>query len=230
MVSEQYFMAFGVLIAVGGFALARNAQGGDGKTIVKIFGQEITLAAAGGILVIFLGAVVFSLPSILPAKDIPGRKGENELVESPSDGTGNESDAVVSTGMVSPTPTSEPTGSVFYGTRRAGVGDGRRVDGWLEDRPDYWFKIQTDIVRYDKPIKPEDCLTLIKTAYENKGVKVDWSDNMELFFGQEDALIDVWCAKEGAFYAVTAKSTEYYKKSLEVRNIIKAALGASGTA
>jgi len=67
-VSEaHYFMLFGAFLACGGLALAAYNRSLPGRTVVKLLGAEITLATAGGIVVILMGAVIFTMPTVLAA-------------------------------------------------------------------------------------------------------------------------------------------------------------------
>jgi hypothetical protein len=58
-------MIFGGVIALAGFYLAATAKAGSGQTTFSVLGAEISLAAAGGILVMLLGVVTFALPTLM---------------------------------------------------------------------------------------------------------------------------------------------------------------------
>ena len=58
-------MLFGACVACGGFVLAIMNRVQPGQTAIKVFGAEITLAAAGGVIVIALGLATFALPTLL---------------------------------------------------------------------------------------------------------------------------------------------------------------------
>jgi hypothetical protein len=65
MSDDHLFMMFGAAIAGAGFWLAAAARAGDGRTVIKLFGAEITLAAAGGIVVMLFGIVTFAWPTVI---------------------------------------------------------------------------------------------------------------------------------------------------------------------
>lgn len=109
MSDAHKFMVFGVLIAVAGFFLAVSAKAGRGQTTIKILGAEITLAAAGGIVVMLMGILTFALPTALAAivppkggiSDKPVRivpAGEPKDQPPPKDSKGRE--ALLSSGPV----------------------------------------------------------------------------------------------------------------------------------
>lgn len=80
MSEAHYFMLFGAFLACGGLALAASNRSIPGRTVVKLLGAEITLAAAGGIVVILIGAVIFAVPTVLASAkpDISVGDGVNE--------------------------------------------------------------------------------------------------------------------------------------------------------
>lgn len=59
------YMSFGGCVALSGFILAILAKSGDGHGSLEVWGLSIGLQAAGGILVIGIGAVVFLMPMIM---------------------------------------------------------------------------------------------------------------------------------------------------------------------
>lgn len=59
------YMAFGAAVAMFGFVLALLAKSGDGHGSFEVFGISMSLQAAGGILVIAIGAVIFMMPMIM---------------------------------------------------------------------------------------------------------------------------------------------------------------------
>jgi len=58
-------MLFGTFVVCGGLALTATNHVAPGRTVIRILGAEITLAAAGGIIVIALGVLTFSLPTLI---------------------------------------------------------------------------------------------------------------------------------------------------------------------
>lgn len=59
------YMSFGSCIALCGFILAILAKSGEGHGSLEVLGLSISLQAAGGILVIGIGAVTFLMPMIM---------------------------------------------------------------------------------------------------------------------------------------------------------------------
>lgn len=70
MVTSMIFflVIFGVIVTIMGFALAWTARTGTGQTTIRLFGAEITLAAAGGILVMLMGVGLTTMP-LLTGRD-----------------------------------------------------------------------------------------------------------------------------------------------------------------
>ena len=64
MSEDLAFMMFGAAIAASGLWLAATSRSGSGQTTIRMFGGEVTLAAAGGVIVVILGVVAFSIPRI----------------------------------------------------------------------------------------------------------------------------------------------------------------------
>ena len=74
--------AFGSFVLLSGLYLAVTSKAGSGRSTLSLWGAEITLVAAGGILVMFLGILTFALPFDLSWKadqDAAGRTTIDQL-------------------------------------------------------------------------------------------------------------------------------------------------------
>lgn len=195
MTNEHFYMLFGSVVTLLGFILARSSQVGQGQTTIRLFGGEFSLAAAGGVVVMLLGIIAFSLPMLWgDGRNPPGHTDSTPTSEATPVANTPTDRPSEPAATASPAPTEASATPLQLTSARPDSTDVTRDGGgWAKNAPTYNYWILTYSMSYDASLTDADCANKIIREYGKESQPIDYALDGVLMFTKDNSLINVWC-------------------------------------